>query len=239
MNPLSETGPRQLPDLARPGPPEQPPEVARALARHRRPPPPSDEAQLLGPDGRPLRPKKESLPPPSKSPTASGGSTPTNASKEDPLAQKVAGVERDFSKAVDAWLAQNSDTTPDARERFADHLTQQYMCSVLDALPSTDAVRSVRRRVAAKIELVAAGVREPAPSPPKKRTAPWHCPACGRTNEPAYQLRRLPAERARRPGRGSKTRRVDRRDEGAVRREGERDPGVDGGHGSVPQKAAG
>ena len=35
------------------------------------------------------------------------------------------------------------------------------MCSVLDALPSTDAVRSVRRRVAAKIELVAAGVREP------------------------------------------------------------------------------
>ena len=185
VNPLSETGPRQLPDLARPGPPEQPPEVARALARHRRPPPPSEEAQLLGPDGRPLRPKKESLPPPSKSPTASGGSTPTNASKEDPLAQKVAGVERDFSKAVDAWLAQNSDTTPDARERFADHLTQQYMCSVLDALPSTDAVRSVRRRVAAKIELVAAGVREPAPSPPKKRTAPWHCPACGRTNEPA------------------------------------------------------
>ena len=103
----------------------------------------------------------------------------------DPLAQKVAGVERDFSKAVDAWLAQNSDTTPDARERFADHLTQQYMCSVLDALPSTDAVRAVRRRVAAKIELVAAGMREPAPSPPKKRTAPWHCPACGRTNEPA------------------------------------------------------
>ena len=96
----------------------------------------------------------------------------------------VASVERDFSKAVDAWLAQNSDTTPDARERFADHLTQQYMCSVLDALPSTDAVRSVRRRVAAKIELVAAGVRDPAPSPPKKRTAPWHCPACGRTNDP-------------------------------------------------------
>ena len=32
VNPLSETGPRQLPDLARPGPPEQPPEVAGARA---------------------------------------------------------------------------------------------------------------------------------------------------------------------------------------------------------------
>ena len=41
--------------------------------------------------------------------------------------------------AVAAWLAQNSDTTPDARARFAAHLTQQYMCSVLDALPSPDA----------------------------------------------------------------------------------------------------
>ena len=27
------------------------------------------------------------------------------------------------------------------RERFADHLTQQYMCSVLDALPSTGSFR--------------------------------------------------------------------------------------------------
>ena len=62
-----------------------------------------------------------------------------------------------------------------------------------------------------------------------------------RPDERSYiiELRRLPAERARRPGRGPGARRVDRRDEGAVRREGERDPGVDGGHGSVPQEAAG
>ena len=52
------------------------------------------------------------------------------------------------------------------------------------AAPATDAVRAVRRRVAAKIELVAAGVREPKAPSPVKRTAPWRCPACGRTNEP-------------------------------------------------------
>lgn len=177
VNPLfSETGPRQLPGLARPGPPEQPPEVARALARHRRPA--AEPSVLLGPDGRPLRtPKSVSTP---ADPLENGAL----AASSDPLAQKVAGLERGFGKAIDDWLAEHASASPQMRERFADHLTQQYMCSALDGLPSTDAVRAVRRRVAAKIELVAAGVREPKAPSPVKRTAPWRCPACGRTNEP-------------------------------------------------------
>jgi len=177
VNPLfSETGPRQLPDLARPDPPEQPPEVARALARHRRPA--AEPSVLLGPDGRPLRtPKSVRM---DTDPLENGAL----AASSDPLAQKVAGLERGFGKAIDDWLAEHAGTSPQMRERFADHLTQQYMCSALDGLPSTDAVRAVRRRVAAKIELVAAGVREPKAPSPVKRTAPWRCPACGRTNEP-------------------------------------------------------
>ena len=121
-----------------------------------------------------LRDWKQSRPKPAPKPNG-----PPKAA--DPLSAKVADIETKFEIAVADWQRDNAAATPAMRERFADHLTDRFLCAQLDPLPSSDTVRAVRRRVAAKIELVSSGIKPP---PPKGPAKDWVCAACSKANPP-------------------------------------------------------
>jgi hypothetical protein len=113
-----------------------------------------------------------------------------------------ATVERDFGAEVDAWLARNAGAAPRARERFADQLTTKYMCAMLDELPTTDAMRAVRRRVSARIERVAAGepgITSPAATPQSRLRSAARPRSAGATRPQAMATRPRSAAGRRAP----------------------------------------
>ncbi|KAJ1459766.1 hypothetical protein M885DRAFT_511002 [Pelagophyceae sp. CCMP2097] len=92
----------------------------------------------------------------------------------------AADVEKAFTADVEGWLAANAAAPTVQRERYADALTDRFLCALLDPLPATAAVSRARKRVARAIEALASSAPERLPSPQD-----WKCALCSKKNKHA------------------------------------------------------